>query len=208
VPSLAIRAVLLAALASALVACGPDTTAPKHATYHGIRVENLPKHAFANLGWVESAPGTMLLRVSRLEIWPHGWKAWVSFTNISNQNILLPKGGPASPIDFGLGVFTGINSPRLEDPGNYLIYADTITPKLPRLLKPGQRWSGTWESATPPRAKRILRLVFGVFFWQGRPPAGRAPFFLPVTQHAERAPPPIGKAGAAALTTTTTTTTG
>lgn len=199
-PRLLLRAVLLVALACTLAACGSGSS---QKSYHGIYLQNLPKRAYANLNWVESAPGEVLMRVRRLEVWEQGWTAWVSVTNISDRTILFPKGGPTSPVDFGLGVFTDVNSPRLEDPGNYLIYADTIEPKLPKELQPGERWTGTFQSATPPRANRILRLVFGVFFWKGKPPAGRGPFFLLVTQHSEKAPGPIGETAAKTLTITT-----
>jgi hypothetical protein len=183
-------------------ACNSTTGSAKK-TYKGIWLQNLPERAHAELNWVESAPDEMLMRVGRLEVWQQGWTAGVSLTNISHRTILFPKGGQSSPIDFGLGVFTDVNSPRLEDPGNYLIYADKITPKMPKELKPGQRWVGTFASSTPPRASRILRLVFGVFFWKGTPPPGQGPFFLLVTQHSEKAPPPIGAAAAKKLALTT-----
>jgi hypothetical protein len=193
-----IRLVLLAIVASALVACGGGS-ANQHETYYGIRLENLPKHKVWKMNWLEAAPGAMVVQVKRLEVGPDGWKARVGFRNISKRTIIMPTGGQRSPVDFGLGVFISSLSPRLEDAGNYLIYAKRITPLMPTQLKPGQSWNGTFASPQPPRASRYLRLVFGVFFWDQPVPKGRAPFFLWVTSHGVQAPPPQG---AAAVTTT------
>jgi len=188
---------LLAMLAFPLAACGGGSST-SFKTYYGIRLENLPKHKVYRLNWLEGQPGAMSFRIKRLEVGPRGWSADVGFRNISKQSIRLPTGGQQSPIDFGLGVFINSLSPRIEDPGNYLVYAKKFAPALPKVLEPGQSWHGTMSSPQPPRASRYLRLVFGVFFYARPVPKGQPPFFLWVTSHGVQAPPRQGAAAAAA----------
>ena len=190
----------LLAMLLLLAACGPGGPGAAHyETYYGIKLENLPKHRVWHLNWLEGQPGAMTFRVKRLEVGPHGWSADVGFRNVSTQTITLPTGGDRSPIDFGLGVFINSLSPRIEDPGNYLVYAKRFAPALPKALAPGESWSGRMSSPQPPRALRYLRLVFGVFFYKPPAPKGHPPYFLWVTSHGVQAPPPQG---AAAVTTT------
>jgi hypothetical protein len=193
------RVVPAAAVALTLAGCGGGPSAEHYATYYGIKLENLPQRRVWNPNWVETAPRAMVFRVKRLEIGPHGWSARVAFENISKQTIELPTGGQASPVDFGLGVFVNALSPRLEDAGNYIVYAKKFVPPLPKELKPGERWEGEFSSPQPPRAQRYVRPVFGVYFWKKPIPAGMSPYFLWVTSHGVQAPPPQG---AAAVTTT------
>jgi hypothetical protein len=134
----------------------------------------------------------MTFQIKTLDVGPNGWKARVSFENVSARTIRLPKGGPSSPKSWGLGVFTNAASQRVEDQGNYEITTKTIEPPLPAELGPGKSWSGTFASPEPPRAHRWLHLVFGVFFWKGKPPPGLGGYFLLVTTHQLRAPPPQG----------------
>lgn len=192
---------MLAPLALFLAACGGPSV-PKHQTKFGIYVENLPKHRVYELNWTEIAreingKKMMTFHVKRLEVGPNGWMATVSFSNDSTKTILLPKGGPQSPKSWGLGVFASATSQRVEQPGNYEIKAATIEPALPKELKPGASWSGTFAAPEPPRATRWLHVVFGVFFWKDAPPPGLGPYFLWVTTHLLRAPPPVGVAPAA-----------
>jgi hypothetical protein len=186
---------MLAPLALVLASCGSSVR--KHETKFGIYVENLPKHRVHNLNWTERAIfdgyKMMTFRVKTLQVGPDGWRAVVSFRNDSTKTILLPKGGARSPKSWGLGVFLSATSTRVEDEGNYEIKPTTIEPPLPKELKPGQSWSGTFSSPEPPRSRRWLRLVFGVFFWKGKPPPGFGAYFLWITSHQVQAPPPVGK---------------
>jgi hypothetical protein len=192
----AARLALFAALVPLVAACG-NTPAPK--TYYGIYVKNLPKHRLYRLNWVERTPLNLVtFRVTSLDVGPTGWKATVSFTNTSRYALKLPTGGAQSPKSFGLGVFTDALSPRVEDAGNYLIKAE-ISPPLPTILRPGRSWTSTFSSPDPPRAQRVLRLVFGTFFFHGKPPPGAPPFFAWVTSQYVVSPPPQG-----VLATTTT----
>jgi len=188
------RLLPLTLIALGLAACG--NSAAKHESKFGIYVENLPKHRIFNLNWTEYASfegyKMMSFKVKTLEVGPNGWKAEVSFHNDSTKTILLPKGGPHSPKSWGLGVFTSAVSARVEDTGNYEIKPKQIEPPPPAQLEPGQSWSGTFTSPEPPRSSRWLHVVFGVFFWKGKPPPGLGPYFLWITTHQLRAPGPHG----------------
>ncbi len=187
-----VRLALVSALAVPLLAACTHASVPHHDVKHGIFVENLPKHRVFRLNWVERMPmNPMTFRVKSLEVGPDGWRAAVSFRNDSTRTLTLAKGGKQSPKDWGLGVFTDVFSPRIEDPGNYLLPA-RVAPALPKALRPGQSWSGTFSSPVPPRNRRTLRFVFGTFFFLGKPPAGMGPYFVWVTSHFVRAPGPQG----------------
>ena len=189
---------LLSALAVPLLAACTNTSVPHHEVRHGIFVENLPKHRVFKLNWVEpfmsveqTPKRLMTFGVKSLEVGPNGWRATVSFRNDSAETLTLATGGKQSPKDWGLGVFTDIFSPRIEDPGNYLIAA-RVAPALPKSVRRGESWSGTFSSPVPPRNSRALRLVFGTFFWHPKPPPGLGPYFVYVTANFVRAPGPQG----------------
>jgi hypothetical protein len=147
------------------------------------------------VGWDEpisfaDKPPVLVFRVKSIEVGPKGFTIAASFTNRTDRVLALPKGTQRSPRNFGLGVFTDAVSVRVEDPGQYFVKATRFDPKLPRTLSAGQTWSGTMSGGDPPRARRWLRVVFGVFFWKGKPPAGFGPFFAYATTHNVRAPAP------------------
>ena len=191
-----IRFVLLAVLATLPASCG--SSASNFKTYYGIKLQNLPQHRVYNMNWIEAQPNAMIVQVKQVVIGPHGWSAKVGFKNISKDLIILPTGGQKSPVDFGIGVFIDSLSPRIEDPGNYIVYVKKVRPIFPQVLKPGQTWNGTFTSPQPPRANRYIRLVFGVFFFSQPVPKGDPPYFLFVTTHGLHAPPPQGAAAAKA----------
>jgi len=195
-------AFLSALLVPLLAACG-GSSGPHARTYYGIYVQNLPKQAIFHLNWVEPVHyGSVkyaTFRVQELRVNPHGWRALVSFRNDSKLALKLATGGPRSPRDWGLGVFTDELSRRVEVPGNYLIRAAHIEPPLPKRLRPGESWSGTFSSPNPPRNKRVLRMLFGTFFWEGKPPAGFfGQAFAWVTTDFVHAPGPQGTAATTA----------
>lgn len=178
-----------------LTGCGG---AKKQCVSHGIFCENLPKHRVFRVGWVENvslgnAPPVLTFRVRTIDVGPNGFTVAASFTNRSQRPLALPTGVERSQKNFGLGVLTDQMSVRIEDPGQYLVKATRFTPSLPKVLEPGHTWSGTMHSSIPPRSLRWLRVLFGVFFWRGKPPPGFGPFFAYATTHNVRAPGPVGK---------------
>jgi hypothetical protein len=179
-----------------LAGCGGGTE--MECLYHGIRCENLPKHKLFRVNWnekvdLEANQPIATFRVQSIEVRPRGYTIEASFTNTSPQTFTFPTGGARAPKDFGLGVFTDALGVRADEPPNYLLQAKRITPAMPRELAPGQTWRGTMTSDEPPRPKRWLRVVFGVFFWKGKPPYGQGPFFIYATSHNVQVPGPMGK---------------
>ena len=163
---------------------------------HGIKCENLPKHRIFRVNWTERATfdgkPIATFRVKTIEVGADGYTIDASFTNTSTRVLKLPSGGQRSPIDFGLGVFVSALPQRIEAVGNYLLRAQRIRPRLPATIGPGETWRGTLASDNPPRSGRSLRVLFGVFFFKGKPPAGLGPFFLWQTNHQVRSPEPAG----------------
>lgn len=175
---------------SVTVGCGSD----KPCRRHGVLCENLPRTEVYRLDWVDRAPrGAAVFRVRRIEVGAHGWKIDASVANGSPKTFTFPKGGPRSPLSFGLGVFNSPLPRRVETSGNYLLKPQTVRPPFPKQLGPGETWRGTLASSVPPRPKRWLRVLFGVFFWKGEPPYDDfGPFFAWQTGDTVQAPPPRG----------------
>jgi hypothetical protein len=184
------------ALAVLLAGCGGGSA--KECVSHGIKCENLPKHTVFRVNWNEKAAvdgkPIATFRVKSIEVGPNGYKIVASFTNTSPSVLRLPAGTASSPNDFGLGVFVSALPQRIEQAGNYLLKAQQIRPALPATIAPGRTWSGTMTSDNPPRSDRSLRVLFGVFFWKGKPPYGLGPYFLWQTNHQVRSPGPVGHA--------------
>ena len=179
-----------------LAGCGGGSTA--RCVSHGIYCENLPRQQVLHVGWnepiaLDGHSPVLVFRVRSIEVGSKGFKVATSFTNRTKQALKLPAGTQQSPRNFGLGVFTDAVSVRIEDPGQYLVRATRFDPPLPKVLEPGQTWSGTMSGSEPPRSRRWLRVVYGVFFWRGKPPTGFGPFFAYATSHNVRAPAPVGK---------------
>jgi hypothetical protein len=179
-----------------LAGCGGGK---KECLYHGIRCENLPQHRLFRVNWnenvsLEANQPIARFRVRSIEVRPRGYTISASITNTSPQTFTFPTGGPRSPRNFGLGVFTDALGVRVEESPNYLLKAKRIVPAMPRQLAPGQTWRGTMSSDEPPRPNRWLRVLFGVFFWKGKPPYGTGPYFLYATSHNVKAPGPVGTA--------------
>jgi hypothetical protein len=182
------------ALVVLLVGCGGGSEAK--CVSHGIKCENLPKHMIFRVNWDEKASlgakPIATFRVKTIEVGPNGYKIAASFTNTSPSVWKLPQGTARSPSDFGLGVFVNALPQRIETPGNYLLKAQQIRPALPATIAPGETWTGTMTSDNPPRSNRSLRVLFGVFFWKGKPPYGLGPYFIWQTNHQVRSPDPVG----------------
>jgi hypothetical protein len=186
------------ALALVVLLAGCGGGAKKECVSHGIKCENLPKHTVFQVNWNEKASldgkPIATFRVKSIEVGPDGYKIVASFTNTSPSVLKMPEGTAQSPNDFGLGVFVSALPQRIESPGNYLLKAQQIRPALPATIAPGRTWSGTMTSDNPPRSDRSLRVVFGVFFWKGKPPYGLGPYFIWQTNHQVRSPGPVGPA--------------
>jgi hypothetical protein len=184
------------ALALVVLLAGCGGSSATSCVSHGIKCENLPKRTIYRVNWTEEASFAgrpiATFRVKTIEVGPDGYKIDASFTNTSPQVLKLPAGTSRSPNDFGLGVFVNALPQRIESVGNYLLKAQRIRPMLPATIAPGETWSGTMTSDTPPRSGRSLRVLFGVFFFKGKPPTGLGPYFLWQTNHQVRSPEPVG----------------
>jgi hypothetical protein len=187
------------ALVVLLAGCGGGGGSAAPCISHGIKCENLPKHTIFRVNWVENASvdgkPIATFRVRTIEVGPDGYKIEASFTNTSPEVVKLPEGTARSPNDFGLGVFLNALPQRIQEEGNYLLKAQQIRPPLPATVAPGKTWSGTMTSDNPPRSGRSLRVLFGVFFWKGKPPYGLGPYFIWQTNHQVRSPEPVGGSG-------------
>jgi hypothetical protein len=187
---LALGLLVLLAAASISAGCGSEPPCLRQ----GILCENLPQTKSYSVTWVERAPqNAAIFRVRKITVGAHGWTIDASITNGSPSTFTFPTGGLRSPISFGLGVFTTLLARRVEDPGNYLLRPRAVQPPFPAELGPGATWRGQMSSPVPPRPNRWLRVLFGVFFWKGKPPyEDYGKYFAWQTAHTVQAPPPRG----------------
>lgn len=125
------------------------------------------------LNWSERAPDTgplvMTFRVGKLVAREKAWGATVSFTNRTKVRLrIVPR--------FGLGVY----KTRKQQPTRVLP-AVVFNPALPRMLGPGQTWTGAFAGATGIPDGVYIRAIFGVFIGKVPPPLG--PRMAWVTDH-------------------------
>jgi hypothetical protein len=132
----------------------------------------------AKLDWRESyGTGTqkLVFSVDSLQVMPNGWRARVSLEN--DTSVPYEVGDPKDAIDrtFGLMLFPSGDHSDLESKNEQgelpsVRRAVAYQPSLPRILEPGQSWSGTISAPGALVADSWVRVVFGPLISVGEPP--------------------------------------
>jgi hypothetical protein len=130
------------------------------------------------LEWKESfeAHGRPVLEfaVTRVQFRPGGWSVGGAVTNRSTVgfSIVAPSGIPAllgrkqNWTWFGLAWMTKRQDVRI-------VHAETYRPAaLPKILAPGETWSGTFGGPVFAARRRTIRVTFGMFVARKTPPPG------------------------------------
>ena len=146
----------------------------------------------ARLDWNEPYPATnpaLVFGVSRFTVTREGWKADVSVENTSDIAWLV--GEPRLPAYRQFGVLLFPND-DLEDferrsrdgdvPG--LRAATSYTPALPESIAAGETWRGTIAAPGALAGGLWVRIAFGPFAADGKPPDGAQTPVVWFTDHA------------------------
>ncbi len=146
----------------------------------------------ASLDWKEPYPATnpaLVFGVSQFTVTRDGWKANISVENTSE--IAWIVGDPRFPAyrEFGVLLFPSDNLKDLERrsrdgdvPG--LRAATSYTPALPESIKPGETWRGTIAAPGALAGGLWVRIAFGPFSADGKPPKGAQTPVVWFTDHA------------------------
>ncbi|MCY7301935.1 MAG: hypothetical protein LH654_02660 [Thermoleophilia bacterium] len=146
----------------------------------------------ARLDWKEQYPSTnpsLVFGVSQFTVTRDGWKADISVENTSNIGWIV--GDPRFPSyrEFGVLLFRNDDLKDLERrsrdgdvPG--LRAATSTTPSLPETIKPGETWRGTIAAPGALAGGLWVRIAFGPFSADGKPPEDAQTPVVWYTDHA------------------------
>ena len=151
----------------------------------------------ATLGWKEvyGKPGASLVfRVESLWVEERGWTASVQIENHSPVRFAVASGSTSIDSSFGLMILpTGDHREldRLNAAGELpaVRQAETIQPRLPGVLEPGESWRGTLSAKGALPGGSWARVVFGAFVAMGKPPTGLEDRVIWITDHTQRLRP-------------------
>ena len=164
----------------------------------GIREATPAPPQQATLGWKEvyGKPGASLVfRVESLWVEERGWTASVQIENHSPVRFAVASGSASIDSSFGLMILpTGDHREldRLNAAGELpaVRQAETIQPRLPGVLEPGESWRGTLSAKGALPGGSWARVVFGAFVCDGQAADGpRVPGDLAITDHTQRLRP-------------------
>lgn len=174
----AVRAAVVLGLALAAAGCG--SSAPQRwAPPQSVRLD-----------WHENCgtPARPLpVETRRLDVGAHRWRVAVAFRNETGIALGVVRPHATGETLFGLAPYRTTSFREVlrraeTATAKPLTYADRFEPRRPRLLSPGERWSGTFSGrARLPRGVPI-RVVLGRFVITGKVPRGLVPMFLCVSR--------------------------
>jgi hypothetical protein len=145
----------------------------------------------ANLGWRETygTPGEeVVFTVDSIEVTERGWNVRVGIENRSSVGWELAPGATAEG-SFGLQLFETGDEQELEERNQNgtlpaVRAATRYSPKLPSILEPKAKWSGTISAPGALVADSWARVVFGTLIAVGKPPEGLEEILVWITDSA------------------------
>ena len=146
----------------------------------------------ARLDWKERYPSknpALVFGVSRFTVTRDGWKADISVENTSDIAWIVSDPRVPSYREFGVLLFPNDDLKDLERrsrngdiPG--LRAATSYAPALPETIKPGETWRGTISAPGALAGGLWVRIAFGPFSADGKPPKGAQTPVVWFTDHA------------------------
>ena len=119
------------------------------------------------LNWMESAgkPGErLILEVGSIAVGERTWKVKAAIRNDTAAPLFIGRPHTAEPATFGL---VGAGSVRERGQVPTGLIATSFSPSLPRILDPGERWSGTFSGRGVIRRGTRVRVAVGTFWAYG-----------------------------------------
>jgi hypothetical protein len=155
----------------------------------------------ANVHWTESFPEVgpaLIFRVGTVRVVSDGWEADISIENQTGQRYEIPPATSERRL-FGVMIFSSDSLDDLKQRSENgelptIRSAQAVTPGLPPVIAPGERWTGTISAAGALPAGQWVRIVFGPLTVKGTVPKGVEPEVTWITDHAYRlsgAPPGV-----------------
>jgi hypothetical protein len=128
----------------------------------------------------------LMIDTRRLTVREQRWRLDLSFRNETGQTLDVIRPHATGETLFGLEPFRTtsfrevIARARTAE-AKPLTYADRFSPAAPRLLSPGERWSGSFSGRGRLPARVPIRVVLGRFVISGKVPRGFLAQFLCVS---------------------------
>jgi hypothetical protein len=152
----AVAAPLSCGLALAALGCGGEP-----------RDVEPPRPRVVLLNWHEAAgkPGErMIVRIASVAVRERGWSVRASLENDTAATLFIGRPHTTERATFGL-VPAASTRKRGSVPTGLL--ATRYSPPLPRILDPGERWTGTFSGGGVVRRGTRVRIAFGTFWAYG-----------------------------------------
>jgi hypothetical protein len=151
----------------------------------------------ATLGWRESfgpAGEQLVFSVESLEVVRGGWRVEIGLENATSVSYELGGGSANANATFGLMLFTSGELAELEQQNENgtlpaIRIASTFEPAMPRLLEPGDSWTGTMSARGALVADSWARVVFGPLVSVGPAPEDMSERVVWITDRAYRLRP-------------------
>ena len=179
----AVRKSLLAAfLILVAAACGET----ERADVARAQVRSLDWHE--NCGTHDDA---LPIETRRLAVRGGRWHVTLAFRNETSVTLTIVRPHIAGGTYFGLEPFETSSSSEVRERAERLAakprtLADRFEPELPRVLMPGDGWSGTFSGPGGLPAGTPIRVVLGRFVIRGHVPPGFFDGFLCISERAVR----------------------
>lgn len=138
------------------------------------------------LNWSESSgkPGErVIVRVATIAVHERGWSVRAALENDTAAPLVIGRPHTDETATFGLVRAAATRRPGSVPTG---LIATRYSPPLPRILDPGERWSGTFSGRGLVRHGTRVRVAFGTFWAYGgvRVAGRRRMLFRVFTDHA------------------------
>lgn len=147
-----------------------------------------------NLGWHENC-GTrddaLTIETRRLGVRGGRWHVGLAFRNETGVTLTIVRPHVRGGTYLGLDPFETSSAREVRERAERLAakprtLADRFEPPLPRVLAPGEGWSGTFSGPGGLPARTPIRVVLGRFVIRGHVPPGFFDGFLCISERAVR----------------------
>jgi hypothetical protein len=135
------------------------------------------------LNWREGSG--LRVEIRTLVIRPGTWSVAATLRNGTRSTFVIGRPHHANETEFGVLALDSDDPAAIESAGPG-VYASRFQPPLPRALRPGDEWTGTFSGRGRLSDARFVRIELGRFFTYGARLPGTPRRFQYVTDHVAR----------------------